>query len=425
MGDPSMQDVVIMGGGPAGLTLGCYLVKAGVPCLIIERGHHPRPHVGESLMPATIRVLREIGFQEAVETAGFPRSGGVVYHPQMGSDVSLAYGDFPQDEIEQDYTYHVDRARFDMLLMKHAESLGCRIIEGVTVDQVTFDEEGTATGVVASLGGQKVEIPARIVVDAAGRSTRLGRQLGLRRDHPVLDQFALHTWCVDVDRGPVPTESYTHVYFLPEVRGWAWMTPVDEDITSVGLVASRDAYTRSGLDIEEFFVTSMLGSRKLARAMIRAERINDLKGEANYSYGLDQVCGDGWLAIGDAARFIDPIFSSGVSVAMHSARLAARTIEAALKTEDTRRSAFQPYEDHVLASSAIWDDFIRLFYRLLPAFTQLLESDEHRKALVRMIQGDVHGGSDADILDELRALVRAVEDADTHPRQDDLAQLPL
>jgi 1H-pyrrole-2-carbonyl-[peptidyl-carrier protein] chlorinase len=420
-----MQDVVIMGGGPAGLTLGCYLAKAGIPCLIIERGHHPRPHVGESLMPATIRVLREIGFQEVVETAGFPRSSGVVYHPQMGSDVSLAYGDFPQDGIEQDYTYHVERARFDMLLMKHAETLGCRIIEGVGVDHVTFDEEGTATGVVATVGGQKVEIPARIVVDAAGRSTRLGRQLGLRRDHPVLDQFALHTWCVDVDRGPDRTESYTHVYFLPEVRGWAWMTPVDQDITSVGLVASRDAYTQSGLDIEEFFVTSMLGSRKLARAMIRAERINDLKGEANYSYGLERVCGDGWLAIGDAARFIDPIFSSGVSVAMHSARLAARTIEAALQAEDTKRAAFQPYEDHVLASSAIWDDFIRLFYRLLPAFTQLLESEEHKEALVRMIQGDVHGGSDAEVLDELRALVRTVEEADAHPWQDDLAQLPL
>jgi len=420
-----MHEVIIIGAGPAGLTLGCYLARAGVPCLIIEKAHHPRPHVGESLMPSTIRVLREIGFHELVEAAGFPRSGGVVYHPQVGFDVSLTYGDFPQDGIEQSYTYHVDRARFDMLLMKHAETLGCRILEGVGVDQVLFDEGGRATGVSATVGGETVEIPARIVVDAAGRNTRIGRQLDLRKDHPVLDQFALHTWCVDVHRGPHDTEAFTHVYFLPDVRGWAWMAPIDADTTSIGLVASRDSYTESGLDVEEFFARSLNGNRKLARAMKHADRINDLKGEANYSYRLDRVCGDGWLAIGDAARFIDPVFSSGVSVAMHSARLAAERIEVALTSGDTSRAAFLPYEDHITASAAIWDDFIRMFYRLLPAFTHLLEAEEHQAALMRMIQGDVHGGSDADVLNEMRALVRTVEEADTHPWQDQLVPNPF
>ncbi len=137
------------------------------------------------------------------------------------------------------------------------------------------------------------------------------------------------------------------------------------------------------------------------------------------------MCGDGWLAIGDAARFIDPVFSSGVSVAMHTARFAAERIQSAVQSRDFGRATFQPYEDKLLAGAAIWDDFIRLFYRLLPAFTHLLES-EHRVALLRMIQGDVNADSEASVLEEMRALVRKVEEADEHPWKGELLEtLPL
>lgn len=420
-----MHDVIIMGGGPAGLTLGCYLAQAGVDCLVLEKANHPRPHVGESLMPSTVRIIREIGFHDLAESAGFPHSGGVAYHPQVGFDVTLSYRDFPQEGIDQAYTYHVDRARFDMLLMKHAEGQGCRVVQGVGVDHVLFDEAGRATGVRAALGRNHTELEAKVVVDAAGRATRLGRQLELREDHPVFDQFALHTWCVDVDRGRQKTADYTHVYFLPEVRGWAWHAAIDSEITSIGLVASREAYQDSGLDVEDFFETSLRANRKLARATRRAKRINDIKGEVNYSYRLNRVCGDGWLAIGDAARFIDPIFSSGVSVAMHSARFAAERIQTAIESGDASRATFEPYEDQLFTGAAIWDDFIRLFYRLLPAFTHLLESRDHRTPLVRMIQGDIHAGSEADVLDEMRALVRSVEEADAHPWRSQLLDLPF
>lgn len=419
-----MHDVAIIGAGPAGLTLGCYLAQAGLTPLILEKLHHPRPHVGESLMPATVRILRDIGFDGIMEDAGFPRSGGVVYHPQTGFDVSLDYGDFPQEGIEQAYTWHVDRARFDMLLMKHAEASGCRIVEGVGVEQVTFDDDGRATGVRASVAGQTLEMPARVVVDAAGRATRIGRQLGLRRDHSVLDQFALHTWCSGVRRGRTRTESYTHVYFLPDIHGWAWQAPINEEITSIGIVASRRRYQATGLDIEDFFHESLRGNPKLARATRSSAVIGSLRGDVNYSYALERVCGDGWLAVGDAARFVDPVFSSGVSVAMHSARDAAEAIQQALDRGDTGRNAFLAYEDGVLTSAAILDDFIRLFYRLLPAFVHLLESREHRGAVMRMIQGDVRSDSDASVLAEMRALVRSVEEVDTHPWRDELVELP-
>jgi 1H-pyrrole-2-carbonyl-[peptidyl-carrier protein] chlorinase len=419
-----MSDVVIVGGGPAGLTLGCYLADAGVPCVIVERANHPRPHVGESLMPATIRVLREIGFLPIMEAADFPHSGGIVYHTRRRDPIPIAYAEFPQEGVDQAYTYHVDRAKFDVLLMKHAESKGCRILQGVTVKEIVLDGDGRATGVEVSLADQDLFLPARVVVDAGGRATRIGRQLGLRRDHPVLDQFALHAWHYDVDRGPRVTELYTHVYFLPELRGWAWQAPIDGEITSIGLVADKRAYQSSGLDVEEFFTEGLTRNKALAKATGAATRINEIKGEVNYSYQLDQVCGNGWLAIGDAARFIDPIFSSGVSVAMHTARFASERICAALESGDCGRSTFLPYEDKLLAGAAIWDDFIRLFYRLLPSFTDVVEAPEHRESVLRLIQGDVYAEAEAGALDAMRRLVRSVEEADEHALKGELMEFP-
>jgi len=419
------HDVIIMGGGPAGLTLGCYLARAGVPSLILEKAHHPRPHVGESLMPATIRILREIGFIDIMESAGFPHSGGVVYHPGDLEDAVLPYAEFPQAGIDGEYTYHVDRARFDMLLMKHAETLGCHIIEGASAEEVLFDGASAVSGVKVDFGGRSIELEAPLVVDAAGRNTRIGRQLGIRETHPVLDQFALHAWCEGVDRGPSGTESWTHVYFLPEVRGWAWQSPIDEGITSIGVVADKEAYQSAGLVVEDFFDECLALNPKLAHATRGLSRLNEIKGEVNYSYRLDRVCGDGWLAIGDAARFIDPVFSSGVSSAMHSARFAAERIGAAHFSGDYRRSTFLPYEEDVMAGAAIWDDFTRLFYRLLPGFTHLLQSDEHRPALMRMIQGDLTPQADTAVLDAFRSLIRSVEEVDDHPWSRELLELPL
>lgn len=419
---PPVNDVVIIGAGPAGLTLACALARDGLSCVVVEKAHHPRPHVGESLMPAAVRVMREIGFLPLMESAGFPRSGGVVYHPRVGFDVELPYADFPSKGGEQPWTWHVDRARFDLLLLKHAEALGCRVLQGVSVDEVVFEGD-RAVGVRTDAAGESLLLPARFVVDAGGRATSLGRQLDLRRDHGKLAQMALHSWFEGVDRGRHRRANWTHVYFLPEVRGWAWQSPIDADITSLGVVASRGRYQDAGQEPEQFFAESILGNRKLARVTRRAHRVDDMKGDVNYSYRLERVCGDGWLAVGDAARFIDPVFSSGVTVAMHSARVAARVVRDALGTGDVSREALLPYEFDILAQGAIWDDFTRLFYRLLPGFTHLLESREHRPALARLIQGDVLDDGDTEVLDALRALVRSVEESDSHPWREQLAEV--
>jgi FADH2 O2-dependent halogenase len=377
-------------------------------------------------MPATVRIMREIDFLPMMEAADFPQSRGVVYHPRGRESIQVAYAEFPQEGIDQDYTYHVDRSKFDLLLLKHAESLGCHIVQGASVREVIFDEEGNATGVRADIARQSVSVPARVVIDAAGRATKVGRQLDLRRDHPVFDQFALHAWFLDVDRGKRGTADYTHIFFVPELRGWAWQAPINSEITSIGLVADRSMYRvyQADVGIEEFFTESLEKNKALARAMKGARRISEPRGEVNYSYQLDQVCGNGWIAIGDAARFTDPIFSSGVSVAMHDARSAAERIQGALESGDCSRTSFLPYEDKLRADAAIWDDFIRLFYRLLPSFTHVVESPEHRRSVLRLMQGEIGADSDPRVLEEMRTLVSSVEAADDHALRGELMDFP-
>lgn len=400
-----MSEIVIVGGGPAGLTLGCYLSQADIRCTVLERAHHPRPHVGESLMPATVRIFDEIGFLPIMEAGGFPHSGGVVYHPADGSSVEVGYAEFPQEGIGQEYTYHVDRSKLDLLLMKHAESSGCRIVQGATVTDVLFDAAGAARGVRAGVANQSLEIPAQIVVDAGGRSTKIGRQLELRRDHPILDQFALHAWFVDVDRGKRKTASYTHVFFVPEVRGWIWQAPIDGDITSIGLVADRTVYQDSGLDVEDFFFQGLRSHPGTVKASEKAERINDLKGEVNYSYGLERVCGDGWLAIGDAAQFVDPVFSSGVSVAMHTARYAAERIVTAVESGDFSRATLVPYEQRMFAGAATWAEFVRLFYESPSTFMRFLQDPDYRPLLLGLLQGEVDDPAEASVLEAMQASI--------------------
>ena len=156
------DNVVIVGGGPAGSALGCYLSKAGIKNTIYEGANHPRPHVGESMVMSSVQVFDEIGFLPVLEREGFVKKHGASWHPPVRKgEEAIAFNEFPSPHVKQDYTYHVDRQKFDLLLLKHAESMGTKVYQGVNATKVLFDDENYARGVSVLFAGQEIDIPAR------------------------------------------------------------------------------------------------------------------------------------------------------------------------------------------------------------------------------------------------------------------------
>jgi 1H-pyrrole-2-carbonyl-[peptidyl-carrier protein] chlorinase len=419
-----MHDVIIIGGGPAGSTMGSYLSMAGVKNLILESAHHPRPHVGESMVTSSTRVFQDIGFLETMEAEGFVHKYGASWHEIGGREAAIRFGEFPQEGIHQDYTYHVDRSKFDLLMLKHAEQLGSEVYQGVQVKRVLFDGD-RATGVRVSLAGKEVDLEARVVVDASGRHTMLGRQLKLKKNDPIFDQFAVHAWFENVKRGGAETEDYIHIYFLPVERGWAWQIPITETITSMGIVAERDVFRSYAGEPERYFDHYVASNVALKEAMAGAKRVNEYKSEGDYSYSMEKFVGNGWILIGDAARFVDPIFSSGVSIALYSAKYASEFIVRGLQTGDTSAEAFGVYEQKIRAGVDIWYEFIRLYYKLLPLFTHFIRSETHRLEVLRLLQGEVYDRREVPVLAAMRSYIAAVESNPNHIFQGKLSEIPI
>ena len=404
--------MVIIGGGPAGSTLGWYLSRAGIPNTIVEKAVHPRPHVGESLVTSTTRIFDEMGFLPVMERERFTKKYGASWHPpQRRADLFIEFKEFPQEGVNQGYTYHVDRARFDHLLLQHAEAAGSQVLQGVRVQEVVL-EDGSVTGVRTDGGGAVNVIPCRLVADASGRDTLLGRQMGWKVNDPVFNQFAVHGWFEKVARGERNHD--IHIHFLPVARGWVWQIPVGAEVTSIGVVAERDVFRRANKDYERWFQEMIGAAPDVEHAMRNAQPLNDLKVEADYSYSMQSLVGDGFVLIGDAARFVDPIFSSGVSVAMYSAKFASETIIAALTNGDVSAEELRPYEDRLKKGTAVWYEFIKLYYKLLPLFAHFIASGEHRHQVLQLLQGKVFDREEVPVLQAMKDYVVAVEQNEGH-----------
>lgn len=419
-------DVAVIGGGPAGSTVASYLAKEGLSVAVFEAENFPREHVGESLVTATTPVLLEIGAMPAVEAAGFPKKYGAAWTSGETRDIDpLGYNVGPhnfgtaeirfqerdQPGVDRDYTFHVDRGKFDLILLKNAEELGATVYQGVRVTKVDFD--GELPVVRAKIGGKQTEVTARMVVDASGRRTMLGNQLKVKVNDPVFNQYAIHTWFDNFDRQALnPNKGqgdFIFIHFLPITDTWVWQIPITETITSIGVVTQKKRFQEVADSREEFFWDTVASRPELAEALKSADRIKPFKTEGDYSYGMTQIAGDNFMLIGDAARFVDPIFSSGVSVALNSARIAAADIIAAHKAGDFGKARFATYEAKLRKAVTNWYEFISIYYRLNILFTAFVQDPRYRLDVLKMLQGDVYDDEEPKALAAMREVVAAVE----------------
>ncbi len=431
-------DVAILGGGPAGASMAAYLAKAGVHCVVLEGEIFPRPHVGESLVPSSTRVFKDLGFLDKMEERSYPKKFGAAWtagnrsgshtlefrasdderdlHPE--TEATVRFAERAQPGVDQEYTYHVDRADFDNELLLHAHRFGAQVYEGVRVRQVELDD-GSPPRVVFGLGRKESKLSAQIVVDASGRRTLLGNQLKLRVRDEEFDQFAIHTWFGDYDRdawAKTPLmRNYIFIHFLPLANTWAWQIPISEELTSIGVVTQRGSFAKSRQSREEFFWKTLESRPEVAERLRAATQVRPFTHEADYSYAMTQICGDRWLMIGDAARFVDPIFSTGVSIALNSSRFAHRDVLRALETGDFRQETYGEYQQTIRRGADNWHSFISLYYRLNVLFTFFVQDPRYRLDVLKLLQGDVYDQDEPPVLAEMREMVRKVEDNPKHP----------
>ena len=433
-------DVAIVGGGPAGSSMAAYLAREGISCVVLEKEIFPRPHVGESLVPSSNRVFAELGFLETMENARFPHKHGAAWTSNTSSriyqhgwdglvadsDVDISFSERQQPGVTQNYTYHVDRGLFDTLLLQHAHSFGAKVYEGVRVDSVDSSEDGRAR-LSYLMGRKECSLDARLVVDASGRHTLVGRQNKWRVKDPVFNQVAIHAWFENYDRTAATSSSqqkdFIYVHFLPLTNSWVWQIPITDTITSIGVVTQRKHLMGARESREQFFWNAVDSRPEIGEALRAAQQIRPLKEEGDYSYAMRQLAGDRVVLVGDAGRFVDPIFSTGVSIALNSSRFASKDIIGSLTSGNFGPSAFEDYTSTIKLGTRNWYRFISVYYRLNVLFTAFVNDPRYRLDVLKLLQGDVYDDAEPEVITRMQNIVRTVESNKDHVWHELLGEL--
>jgi halogenation protein CepH len=356
-----IHDVLVIGGGPAGATTAALLAEQGHDVVVLEREKFPRYHIGESLVPGVMPILERLGLSERM--GPFQRKNGISLLWGAEREVWTVY--FAEGG-PYEYAYEVPRAEFDSLLLTRARELGALVIEEAAVAQVLFDEDGRAAGAEYRRGdGRDLRrVAARYVVDATGQGKLLARREQLVTWHEDLRNVAVWTYfqggtqLEGRDRGNIVTEYHAD--------GWLWVIPFSDGSRSVGFVGPNDRYVHSGLSAEEFFYEKLASAREAKRLLEGATQIADFRATKDWSYQSSRFAGPGYLLTGDAAAFVDPLFSTGVMLAMKGGASAADTIDRILTDPagviDSEAGHQEAYETSYREFFDVVVSFVRYFY---------------------------------------------------------------
>ena len=353
-------DVIVIGGGPAGSAAATMLARKGWQVTVLERERFPRDHVGESLLPASIPVLEELGALPAVESAGFL--------PKYGATMVWGSGDSPWSwyfkETSQRYphSYQVWRPQFDQILLDNAKAQGVTVLEGHQVTGIIFDD-GEAVGVEFTNGeGVSGEAQCRFVVDASGQSTLLARHLELKQWDPFFQNLAVYAYFTGAQ--PLPEPDQNNIFIVSYQHGWLWSIPLHTGRTSVGAVVDartgQEGIQRNGA--KAFLEAQLAQSGHLQVMLENAKMDSEPTVVRDWSYTAEKMFGPGYILAGDAACFVDPLFSSGVHLALMSGVLAAAYVTTALNDPSMADEAGQVYQELYLQEYNQFREMARLFY---------------------------------------------------------------
>jgi FADH2-dependent halogenase len=354
-----MYDVAIIGGGPAGSTAAALLARAGRRVIVFEREKFPRFHIGESLLPFSMKAFTRLGLHEKFLRAGFMKKhGGEILSACSEPGTKFYFKDGYRSQT--DHAYQVTRSDFDKLLLDHAAECGAEVHEDTSVDRIQFSKDDVELAIRSNPENFRGTIQARYVIDASGRASMLGRQFQIKKTYSHLQKLSIFAHYDGVWRAEGIDGTLT--VLLRAIDRWFWLIPLTGERTSIGVVLDSETFRKSKLSAEDFLEQALAEQPIIAKRMINAQRVSQVYVEADFSYRSARLHGDRWLLAGDAAGFIDPIFSSGVFLAVFSGEQCADVLHEVLAHPRKTNRLFAGYEGAVNRAMDIYLRFVDAWY---------------------------------------------------------------
>lgn len=382
------SDVIVIGGGPAGATAATLISQQGFRVQLFERETFPRYHIGESLIPETYWVLQRLGMLEKMSASHFVKKFSVQFVTASGVESAPFYfHDNKPHDCSQ--TWQIKRSEFDEMMLNNAREHGVHVHQGSRVREVYFEGD-RATGIqVTDAQGVTRDVRASVIVDASGQSSLLINKLNLRVSDPQLNKGAIWTYYRGAFRDSGIDSGATIVLSLRGKEGWFWYIPLHDDIISVGVVADFD-YLFKGRDSHEAtFAEEMEKCPALKSRVAPGERVEPFRATKDYTYKAKQAAGDGWVLVGDAFGFLDPLYSSGVLLALVSGQRAADAIVEGLRLGDTSRAQLGKWEQDYVRGMNRMRRLVCEFYDGFNFGQFIRQFPQHKGNITDLLIGDL------------------------------------
>jgi flavin-dependent dehydrogenase len=414
----SQYDAIIIGGGPAGTTSATLLAEKGHRVLLVEKTTFPRYHVGESLMPFCWFTLNRLGVLDRMEEIGFTRKHSVQFATTDGK-VSAPFYFFQHFDHPAATTWQVERQDFDLMLLDNARSKGVEVRENTTA--LDFIKSGDRiNGIRARTGDEDpFEATAPITFDCTGRDALYQRKHGTRHRDPQLNKVSIWTLFRDAKRDTGLEEGATTIAYLPG-GGWFWNIPLRNGVVSSGIVAERDYLFKPGetRDPAEIYAREIENNAWIKEHLSVGTQFGEYWVTGEYSYRAEHCANDGLVLVGDAFAFLDPVFSSGVFLALKSGEMAADAAHAALEKGDTSAAAFAQYGEDLCGHIETMRRIVYAFYDKDFSFAKLIRKyPDLRPKLTDVLIGNIEGKDYTD-------LAQAIADFAELPEPLDYGRVP-
>jgi len=394
-------DCVVIGGGPAGSTAATLLAEAGHETLLVERDKMPRHHVGESLMPETYWIFERLGILDQLRASNCVKKYSVQFVTNSGK-ASQPFYFREHDDRECTQTWQVRRSEFDQLMFDNAAAKGAHCADETRVVDVALDGD-TATGItVQQAGGPRQSISCQVVVDGSGQQSLIANRLGLKQIDPNLRKAAIWGHFQGAHRDEGIDEGATVILHTKDKQAWFWYIPLHDDIVSVGCVADTDYLLKARGDKQTIFNAEVANCPNIESRLANSKLHGELHVAREFSYSTTRHAGDGWVLIGDAYGFIDPIYSSGVYFALKSGEMAADAISAGLASGDVSAKQLGSWCDEFESGTQWVRKLVGAFYSDKFSFGHFMkEHPEHRGNLTDLLIGRIFTDSAGNIFNDM------------------------